>query len=58
MLFTIEKGRARKHVVRVGLENEKEIEILGDSLAPGTPVAILGNYELKDGMAVKVDRAP
>lgn len=58
VLFTIEKGRARRHVVRTGLENEKEIEILGDGPGPGAPVVVLGNYELRDGMAVKSERAP
>ncbi len=54
-LFTMKNNRAVKHVVEIGIENEKEVEVTGDGLQPGDPVVILGNYELEDGMAVKVE---
>jgi membrane fusion protein (multidrug efflux system) len=57
-LFTIQKGRAVKHLVKVGLRNAKEVEVKGPHLRAGEPVVVLGNYELKDGMAVKVETAP
>ncbi|MGB8991546.1 MAG: efflux RND transporter periplasmic adaptor subunit [Desulfobaccales bacterium] len=57
-LFTIKDNRAVKHLVQVGLRNDKEVEIKGEGLKAGEPVVVLGNYELKDGMAVKVKAAP
>ena len=41
--------------VQVGLANEKEVEVNAQRSSAGEPVVTLGNYELKDGMAVKVD---
>ncbi len=57
VLFTVKDGRAQKHTARVGLQNEKDIEVIATDLHAGEPVVILGNYELKDGMAVKVDES-
>jgi membrane fusion protein (multidrug efflux system) len=57
-LFTIKDNRAVKHLVQVGLRNDKEVEIKGAGLKAGEPVVVLGNYELKDGMAAKVEAAP
>jgi len=57
VLFTVKDGRAREHTVRVDLENEKEVTVIANDLHTGEPVVILGNYELKDGMAVKVDES-
>ncbi|HEY9074365.1 MAG TPA: efflux RND transporter periplasmic adaptor subunit [Desulfobaccales bacterium] len=57
-LFTIKDNRAVKHLVQVGLRNDQEVEIKGAGLKAGEPVVVLGNYELKDGMAVKVEAAP
>ena len=57
ILFTVKDGRAREHTVRVDLENEKDVEVIANDLHPGEPVVILENYELKDGMAVKVDES-
>ena len=55
ILFTTKDGRAQEHTVRVGLQDRKEMEVMGEDLRPGELVVTLGNYELKDGMAVKVD---
>jgi membrane fusion protein (multidrug efflux system) len=55
ILFTIREGRAVKHIVQVGLESANEVEISAADLRPGEQVVVLGNYELKDGMAVKVE---
>lgn len=54
-MFTVKNHRAVKHSVQIGLENDKEIEVIGPEIEPGQPVVILGNYELRDGMAVKVE---
>ena len=58
ILFTIQKGRAVRHLVEVGLRNTREVEVKGPRLRAGEPVVVLGNYELKDGMAVRVEGTP
>jgi RND family efflux transporter MFP subunit len=55
VLFTVKEGRARERAVQVVMENEKEAAVNGTDLHPGEAVVTLGNYELKDGMPVKVD---
>ena len=55
VLFTVEGGVARKHDIIPGLKNRKEVEVSGKELAPGEQVVILGNYELEEGMTVKVE---
>ncbi len=55
VLFTVKAGRAQEHKVEIRLENGNQAEVSGDNLQVGAPVVTLGNYELKDGMAVKVD---
>jgi membrane fusion protein, multidrug efflux system len=57
-LFTIKQGLAVKHRVRLGLYNDKEAEVIDPTLRAGEKVVILGNYELKNGMAVKEEVAP
>jgi membrane fusion protein (multidrug efflux system) len=52
-MFTIKNHRAVKHSVQIGLENDKDVEVIGADIEPGEPVVILGNYELKSDMAVK-----
>ena len=51
-LFTVTDGHAVKHVVSLGLKNDKEVEITGDGLKDGDAVVVQGNLELEDGMAV------
>ncbi len=53
-LFTVNQQRAVKHEVKVGLENDKEVQVLGPNLKEGQDVVILGNYVLTDGMAVEI----
>ncbi len=55
VLFTVKDGLARKHLVATGLETTGQIEITGDHISAGDMVVTLGNYELKDGMKVKVE---
>ncbi len=58
VLFTVKDDRAQKHAVRVGLQNEKNVEVISrDPLRPGDLVVTLGNYELKPGMAVKTEES-
>ena len=55
VLFTVENGRAKRHIVGVGLEKDGEVQITGGGLSAGEMAVVLGNYELKDGMAVRVE---
>nr|MDA8161590.1 efflux RND transporter periplasmic adaptor subunit [Desulfobacteraceae bacterium] len=57
VLYTIQGGRAVKRIARIGLESGGVVQVLGGGLKPGDEVVALGNYELKDGMAVKVEQA-
>ncbi|MDD5199129.1 MAG: efflux RND transporter periplasmic adaptor subunit [Terrimicrobiaceae bacterium] len=52
-IFTVRDGRAIAHVVKVGLRTKEEAEIRS-GLSAGEGVVIRGNYELEDGMGVKV----
>ncbi len=54
ILYTIANGRAVAHVVHIGLRNHHIVQVIGAHLRPGEPVVVLGNYELKPGMRVKV----
>jgi len=55
ILYTIKNGNAVKHIVTPGLGNDREVEIQDNGIKPGDRVVILGNYELKDGMPVRVE---
>jgi len=57
VLFTVESNRAKEHNVRIALQNDRESEIISPDLHPGDLAVILGNYELKDGMAVSVEKS-
>ena len=57
ILFTIKAGRAQERAVQVVMENDKEVAVSGKDLHAGEAVVVVGNYELKDGMAVKVDQS-
>lgn len=57
VVFTIHAGRAKKHSVQLGVENNQEVEVISHDLHPNDQVVILGNYELRDGMAVAVEPA-
>ena len=57
-LFTIKNGKAHLHIVDIGLQNSKEVQISGRNLKAGDLVVVLGNYELKDGMPVTVEKTP
>jgi membrane fusion protein (multidrug efflux system) len=56
VLFTVETGHAVKHIVRIGLENGEQIEVFGNDLKENQQAVVVGNYELKDNMAVEVVR--
>jgi multidrug efflux pump subunit AcrA (membrane-fusion protein) len=53
VVFVVEENRARMKKVETGIETDKYIEIK-KGLKVGDIVATIGNYELEDGMEVKV----
>ncbi|HET9113672.1 MAG TPA: efflux RND transporter periplasmic adaptor subunit [Burkholderiales bacterium] len=54
-LFQVSSGKAQRIAVRTGLEQKGMIVVSGDLIA-GAPVVVLGNYELHNGMAVRIVR--
>jgi RND family efflux transporter MFP subunit len=54
VLYTVADGKAVRHVVTIGLRDEKDYEITGNEIKEGDEVVVEGNYELEDGMAVEV----
>ncbi len=56
-VFVAERGHARRVAVRTGIEHGGWIEVRG-ALRVGQPVVIAGNYELHDGMAVRIAAGP
>lgn len=54
-LFSVVQGRARRITVRTGVLQNGWIEILSGVKA-GQQVVVSGNYELRDGMAVRESR--
>jgi RND family efflux transporter MFP subunit len=53
VLYTVTDDHAHKHVVKVGLENDHETQVIADDLKEGDVVVVSGNYTLEDGMEVK-----
>jgi RND family efflux transporter MFP subunit len=56
-VFTVEKDHAKKHAVKLGVQNEKEVQIITPELKEGDQAVTVGNYELEDGMAVELPKA-
>lgn len=57
ILFLVRNQVAERHVVSIGVENEREVEVIGSGLRSGDAAVVLGNYELRDGMAVRPEAA-
>jgi hypothetical protein len=51
-VFRVVNGKAQRVAVKPALESQGWIGIAG-GLSAGDPVVTLGNYELKNGMAVR-----
>lgn len=58
VLFTLRKGHAVRHEVQVLLQGGDQIQVSGEGLDASEPVVIQGNYELQDGMAVRIEQVP
>jgi RND family efflux transporter MFP subunit len=55
VLYTVQDGKAVKHEVKVGLTNDKQVELIAKDLKAGQQVVVVGNSQLSDGMAVEVE---
>jgi RND family efflux transporter MFP subunit len=53
-LFTVDRNKARRVDVETGPETAGDIAVTG-ALHPGDVVVVTGNYELQDGMAVRIE---
>jgi membrane fusion protein (multidrug efflux system) len=56
-IFAVDKDHAKKHIVKLGVQNEKEVQIITPDLKEGDRAVTVGNYELQDGMAVELPKA-
>jgi membrane fusion protein (multidrug efflux system) len=56
-LFTVKDGKAAKHTIHIGMENDRDVQVVADDLKEGDLVVTSGNLELDDGMAVQVQAA-
>ncbi|MHB8255546.1 MAG: efflux RND transporter periplasmic adaptor subunit [Acidiferrobacter sp.] len=56
VLYTVAKGRAVAHRVLVGAHNGRVVQVINRGLHAGMQVVVLGNYELKPDMPVRVGR--
>jgi RND family efflux transporter MFP subunit len=55
VLFTLKDGHAVKHSVHLGIENDREAQVIAVDLKEGDPVVVEGNYELDEGTLVRVE---
>ena len=54
VLFIVVDGKAVRHVVKLGLSNREQVQVIADDLHEGDAVVVEGNAELEDGIAVEV----
>jgi HlyD family secretion protein len=57
VVYVVEGSRLKRRTVQVGITGARSVEIVG-GLTEGETVALPGDVELRDGMAVIVRRAP
>ncbi len=53
-LFVVKNGVAEEKLVETGLRTEEFIQIVSDNLKQGDSVVVNGNFQLKQGSAVKI----
>jgi hypothetical protein len=53
VLYTVKDDHAVKRTVRVGLDDGRDVQVIGEDLKEGELVVVSGNYELEDQMSVK-----
>lgn len=55
VLYSVDDGHATRHVFHAGLENREQVEVRGSGLHEEQQIVIVGQNQLRDGMAVDVD---
>jgi membrane fusion protein (multidrug efflux system) len=55
-LFTVKDGKAIKHTVTVGLQNDSETAVSAADLHAGDTIIVQGNLEVDDNMAVQTEQ--
>ena len=55
ILYTLRAGHAVRHEVQVLVQSLDRVQVSGEGLDPAEPVVVQGNYEVQDGMAVRVE---
>ena len=55
VLYSVDEGHAKRHVFQAGLENREQVEVRGSDVHEGQQIVIVGQNQLRDGMAVDVD---
>ena len=58
ILYTAAGGKASRHEVSLGLENDREVQLTAGGVGEGDSAVVVGNAELQDGMAVDVQPTP
>jgi RND family efflux transporter MFP subunit len=58
ILYSVEDGHARSHIFHIGLENRDQVEVQGSDLHEGQQIVVVGQSQLRNGMAVDVDVGP
>jgi RND family efflux transporter MFP subunit len=58
ILYTVEAGKAVQQIVTTGLENDQQVEVIGENLKADVPVVVVGNSQLQSGMAVHEGAKP
>ncbi len=53
IVFTVDNGRAKRHVIQVGSESGDRIEIISTDIHAGDRVITVGNYGCDDGALVR-----
>jgi RND family efflux transporter MFP subunit len=56
LLYIVKEGKAVKHAVQLGIASDDAVEVLAKDLHAGDSAVVVGNYELEDGMAVRVTK--
>jgi membrane fusion protein (multidrug efflux system) len=54
-VYVANNGKAEQRMVTVGDDNGKYVEV-SKGLAPNEKVVVLGNYELQNGMALRMEQ--
>ncbi len=57
VIFLVEGGHAHKHEVKLGLENDQKVQLLGEGFQEGQAAVVQGVSQLIDGMTVEAGPA-